>query len=94
MEYKWKLMWTKLLPQKRTRVFTRLILGGNPFTRDFSLGIYNSEEEMKIMYNGWERWITTTGMKITFHAVMATWYDEETPKYKMSDESEDDKNIG
>jgi hypothetical protein len=23
--------------------------------------IYNSEEDMKIMYNGWERWITTTG---------------------------------
>ena len=46
--------------------------------------IYNSEEEMKIMYNGWERWITTTGMKIkvgdgttrTFHAVMAMWYNE------------------
>ena len=42
--------------------------------------IYNSEEEMKIMYNGWERGITTTGKKIkvgdgttrTFHAVMAT----------------------
>ena len=55
----------------------------------------------QIMYNGWERWITTTGMKIqvgdgttrTFHTVMATWYDE-TPKNKMSNESEDDENFG
>ncbi len=63
--------------------------------------IYNSEEEMKLMYNGWERWITTTGKKIkvgdgttrTFHAVMATSYNE-TPKNKKSEESEDDENFG
>ncbi len=56
---------------------------------------------MKIMYNGWERWITTMGKnrKIgygtmrTLHAVMATWYNE-TPKNKKSDDTEDDKNFG
>jgi hypothetical protein len=56
---------------------------------------------MTIMYNGWERWITTTGKKIkvgdgtmrTSHAVMAMWYDE-TPKNKKSDKSEDDDNFG
>ena len=56
---------------------------------------------MKIMYNGWERWITTMGKKIkvgdgttrTLYAVMATWYDE-TPKTKKSNQSEDDKNFG
>ena len=39
---------------------------------------------MKIMYNGWERQITTMGKnkKVgdgstkTFHAVMATWYNK------------------
>ena len=64
--------------------------------------IYNSEEVMKIMYNGWERWITTTGKNIhvgdtttrTFHAIMAMWYDE-TPKKKKSDDSEEnDYNFG
>ena len=63
--------------------------------------IYNSEEEMKIMYNGWERWITTMGKKIkvgdgttrTFHAVMAMWYNE-TPNNKKNNKSEDGKNLG
>ncbi len=56
---------------------------------------------MKIMYNGWERWITTTEKNInvgdttprTFHAIMAMWYDK-TPKYQKSDKSEDDYNFG
>jgi hypothetical protein len=64
--------------------------------------IYNSKEEMRIMYNGWERWITTMGKKIkvgdettrTFHAVMATWYDETPNNDKKSNESEDYKNFG
>ncbi len=33
------------------------------------------------------------GTTRTFHAVMATWYDE-TPKNKKSEESEDDENFG
>ena len=56
---------------------------------------------MKILYNGWERWITTMGKNIkvgdgmtrTFHAVMATWYNE-TPKNQKSGKSEDDENFG
>jgi hypothetical protein len=63
--------------------------------------IYNSEEDKKILYNGWERWKTTTGKNInigdvttrTFHVIMATWYDE-TPKNQNSDKSEDDYNFG
>ncbi len=54
--------------------------------------IYISEEEMKKMYYGWERWITTTGKTIkvgdgttrTFHAVMTMWYDQ-TPKNKKQE---------
>ena len=34
------------------------------------------------------------GTTRTFHAVMATWYNEETPKNKKSNESEDDENFG
>jgi hypothetical protein len=63
--------------------------------------IYNSEDNMKITYNGWEKWITTTGKRITvgdgttktFHAVMATWY-EETPQSKKRNESEDEEGFG
>ena len=63
--------------------------------------IYNSEDNMKIIYNGWEKWITTTGKRITvgdgttktFHAVMATWY-EETPQSKKRNESEDEEGFG
>jgi hypothetical protein len=44
--------------------------------------IYNDEESMTVVYNKWEKWITTKGegMKIgddtrkTFHTVMGTWY--------------------
>ena len=62
--------------------------------------ICNSDEEMKIMYNGWERWITTTGKKIkvgdgttrTFYAVMAMWYNE-TPNNEKSNEIEVDENF-
>ncbi len=63
--------------------------------------IFNSEDDMKIIYNRWEKWITTTGKRITvgdgkmktFHAVMATWY-EETPQSKKRNESEDEEGFG
>jgi hypothetical protein len=63
--------------------------------------IYNSEDNMKIIYNGWEKWITTTGNRITvgdgttktFRAVMATLY-EETPQSKKRNESENEEGFG
>ena len=52
--------------------------------------IYDSEEDMKILYNGWEEWILSKGKEIkvgdgtrkTYHYVMGTWYDEETSRVK------------
>jgi len=61
--------------------------------------IYDSEEDMKVLYNGWEEWIVSKGKEITvgdgsrktFHYVMGSWYDEKTPEAKEKiDESEDD----
>ena len=58
---------------------------------------------MKILYNRWDEWITSKGKEIkvvdgmrkTFHYVMATWYDEETPESKKTnDESEDKDGFG
>jgi hypothetical protein len=65
--------------------------------------IYDSKEDMKVLYNGWEEWIVSKGKDIavgdgskkTFHYIMGSWYDEETPEYKEKiDESEDDDSFG
>ena len=65
--------------------------------------IYDREEDMKVLYNGWEEWIVSKGKEITvgdgsrktFHYVMGSWYDEETPEAKEKiDESEDDDTFG
>ena len=65
--------------------------------------IYDSEEDMKVLYNGWDEWIVSKGKEITvgdgsrktFHYVMGSWYDEETPDAKEKiDESEDDNTFG
>ena len=58
---------------------------------------------MKILYNGWEEWILSKGKEIkvgdgtrkTYHYVMGTWYDEETPESKETiDESENEDGFG
>jgi hypothetical protein len=41
---------------------------------------------MRVLYNGWERWITTTGSDIkighgskkTFQIVMGTWHEDSS----------------
>ena len=60
--------------------------------------IYNSKEDMKILYNKWERWIESTGKDIkvgdgtkkTFHYVMGTWNDVETTGLKETNDNDDD----
>ena len=56
-----------------------------------------------VLYNGWEEWIVSKGKEIavgdgtkkTFHYIMGSWYDEETPESKEKiDESEDDDTFG
>jgi hypothetical protein len=56
--------------------------------------IYDSEDNMKILYNGWETWMTATGSDIkigdgskkTFKTVMAMWC-EDAPHNSNKEES-------
>ncbi len=62
--------------------------------------IYNDQESMSVVYNKWEKWITTKGkgMKIgdgtqkTFHMVMGTWNDN--PAVTTTNESNDEEEVG
>jgi hypothetical protein len=63
--------------------------------------IYNSKEKMKVIYNKWERWITTKGKEIkigegnkTFHLVMGTWYDTSAASLKTSNDTNDEEGGG
>jgi hypothetical protein len=57
---------------------------------------------MRLLYNGWERWITTTGSDIkigdgskkTFKTVMGTWREDSSPNLKMGEEQDDEKSWG
>ena len=61
--------------------------------------IYNSREDMKILYNRWEGWIVSKGKTITvgdgtkktFHYVMGTWYDDKTPGLKETNDNSEDE---
>ena len=63
--------------------------------------IYNSKEKMKVIYNKWERWITTKGKEIkigegnkTFHLVMGTWYDTSAASLKTTNDTDDEEGGG
>ena len=63
--------------------------------------IYNSKEKMKVIYNKWERWITTKGKEIkigegnkTFHSVMGTWYDTSAASLKTTNDTDDEEGGG
>jgi hypothetical protein len=65
--------------------------------------IYDSEEDMKILYNRWEEWILSKekeinvgdGIRKACHYIMETWYDKETLESKeTNDESEDEDGFG
>jgi len=61
--------------------------------------IYNSREDMKILYKRWEGWIVSTGKNIqvgdgtkkTFHYVMGTWSNDEAPGLKETNEDSEDE---
>ncbi len=52
-----------------------------------------------MLYNGWERWITTTGsdikvgdgLKKTFHTVMGTWCEDSSQNSKMGEKQDDEE---
>ncbi len=57
---------------------------------------------MKVLYNGWERWITTTGSDIkiedgskkTFKTVIATWREDTSHNLKKGEGRDDEESWG
>ncbi len=64
--------------------------------------IYDSKKEMRVLYNGWERWITTMGsdmkigdgLKKTFKTVVGMWGEDSTRNSKMGEEQNDEESWG
>jgi hypothetical protein len=56
-------------------------------------------KDMRVLYNGWERWITTTGSDIkigdgskkTFQTVMETWSEDDSQTSKMGEKQDDEE---
>jgi hypothetical protein len=57
---------------------------------------------MRVVYNGWERWITTLGSDIkigdgskkTFQTVMGTWPEDSSQTLKMGEQQDDEETWG
>ncbi len=55
-----------------------------------------------MLYNGWERWITTTGAEIkigdgskkTFQTVMVSWHEDVSQPSKMGEKEDDEETWG
>jgi hypothetical protein len=54
---------------------------------------------MRVLFNGWERWITSTGsdikigdgLKKTFKTVMGTWREDSSQTLKMREKQDDEE---
>jgi hypothetical protein len=57
---------------------------------------------MRVLYNGWERWITTMGADIkigdgskkTFQTVMGSWHEDVLQPLKMGEKQDDEETWG
>jgi hypothetical protein len=57
---------------------------------------------MRVLYNGWERWITTTGADIkigdgskkTFQTGMGSWHEDRSQTSKMGEKQDDEETWG
>ncbi len=64
--------------------------------------VYDNKKDMRVLYNGWERWITSTGADIkigdgskkTFQTVMGSWREDVTQTSKMGEKQEDEEMWG
>jgi hypothetical protein len=61
--------------------------------------MYESKKEMRVLNNGWGRWITTMGSDIkvgdgskkTFKTVMGTWHEDSSCNSKMGEKQDDEE---
>jgi hypothetical protein len=64
--------------------------------------VYDNKKGMRVLYNGWERWITTTGAGIkigdgskkTFQTVMGLWGEDVSQPLKMGEKQNDEETWG
>ncbi len=57
---------------------------------------------MRVLYNGWERWITTTGSDIKigdgskkiYKTVIGMWHEDSSHNLKMGEEQDDEESWG
>ena len=64
--------------------------------------VYDNKKDMRVLYNGWERWITTMGadMKIgdgskkTFQTVMGSWREDISQTSNMGGNQDDEETWG
>jgi hypothetical protein len=64
--------------------------------------IYDNKKDMRVLYNGWEKWITTTGADIkigdgskkTFQTVMGLWREDISQTSKMGEKQDDKETWG
>jgi hypothetical protein len=60
---------------------------------------YDNKKDMRVLYNGWERWITTMGADIkigdgskkTFQTVMGSWHEDSSQTLKMGEKQDDEE---
>ncbi len=83
-EKKLKPLFTSGIGQKRTQGKSLWNLDGMNYFQRAEIKwrqVNDSEKDMRVLYNRWERWITTTGADIkigdnskkTFQTVVGTW---------------------
>jgi hypothetical protein len=61
--------------------------------------VYDNKKDMRVLYNGWERWITTAGADIkiedgskkTFQTVMGSWHEDISQTLKMGEKQDDEE---
>ncbi len=64
--------------------------------------VYHNKKDMRVLYNGWKRWIRTTGADIkigdgskkTFQTVMESWREDISQTLKMGEKQDDDETWG
>ncbi len=104
-EKKLKSLFTSGSGQKRTRGKSLWNLEGMQYFHRAETKwrqIYDSKKDMRVLYNGWERWITTTGsdikngdgLKKTFKTIMGMWHEDSSRNLKMGEEQDDEETWG
>jgi hypothetical protein len=104
-EKKLKLLFTSGSCQKRTLGKSLWNLEGMKYFHRVETKwrqVYDSKKDMRVLYNGWERWITTTGSDIkigdgskkTFKTAMGTWHEDSSQTLRMEEEQDDEETWG